>query len=88
MFRDHRYKLNVYHAPAGDGAGFQGELYDMEDDPLEQKNLWSDPEHADTRSRLLARTMDWIVETDRKYHGSRGGEAFPPQSQWSLNNPL
>ena len=88
MFRDRRYKLNVYHGPVDDGAGFQGELYDMENDPLERKDLWSDPEHADTRSRLLARTMDWIVETDRKYHGSRGGEAFPPQSQWSLNNPL
>jgi arylsulfatase len=88
MFRDTRYKLNIYHNPAGTASRMEGELYDMVDDPLEQSNLWDKSNYADVRNRLISRVFDWIVANDVSYNGSRGGEAFPPRTQWSLNNPL
>ncbi len=33
--------------------GSEGELYDLNDDPLQMRNLWSDPAHADTRDDLI-----------------------------------
>jgi hypothetical protein len=66
----------------------QGELFDMIDDPLEHTNLWDRSEYRDVRNRLIVRAFDWIVQNDASYNGSRGGEAFPPKTQWSLNNPL
>jgi len=39
------------------------ELYDMENDPLELRNLATDPEHADACERLRKRILDWMRET-------------------------
>jgi hypothetical protein len=86
MFRDERYKLNVYNGPAGGTVG--GELFDMARDPMEESNLWNDPDHRDVRQRLLLSLLDWLTDTDARYHDQRVGEAFPPRAQWSLNNPL
>ena len=36
MYRDERYKIVVYHGHE------QGELYDLQEDPGEFKNLWDD----------------------------------------------
>ena len=88
MFRDERYKLNVYHNFPEDDKRLEGELYDMEHDPLESKNLWGDPEYGEVKLRMIGRLMDWFVCNDVLYNGARGGDAFPPKSQWSLNNPL
>jgi arylsulfatase A-like enzyme len=88
MIRDDRYKLNIYHDSGRGAAKIEGELFDMLDDPLEQNNLWDNSNYGDVKNRLIARVFDWIVDTDVRYNGSRGGEAFPPRTQWSLNNPL
>lgn len=45
----HRYKLTT-HLP-----GDTGELYDLEADPHECRNLWRDPDHAELRRRLAAK---------------------------------
>ena len=37
-----------------------GELYDLEKDPGEKKNLWSDAAHASERSNLIGRMMDYL----------------------------
>ena len=38
--------------------GTEGELYDLVDDPLQQRNLWDDAAHAATRSDLVAELWD------------------------------
>jgi hypothetical protein len=75
MFRDERFKLNVYHGSA-DGEPLEGELYDMQDDPQETRNLWVDPQYGEVKMRLLGRLVDWMLEHDLRYLGSRGGEKF------------
>jgi arylsulfatase A-like enzyme len=75
MFRDERFKLNVYHGSA-DGSGVEGELYDMQNDLQEKNNLWSDPQYSEVKARLMGRLIDWMFEHDLRYLGSRGGEKF------------
>jgi arylsulfatase A-like enzyme len=75
MFYDGRFKLNVYHDVAN-GDSLQGELYDMQNDPMETDNLWSNPQHAEVKMRLLQRLVDWTVENGVRYLGTRGGEKF------------
>lgn len=55
MIRGPRYKLSDWH----DG---NGELYDMQDDPLEQINRWDEPGYAGIRSTLEARLAAWLNE--------------------------
>lgn len=42
-----RYKLTVYYNQV------YGELFDLEQDPQEQRNLWNDPDYASLKSDLL-----------------------------------
>ena len=88
MFRTGEYKLNAYHSPRRSNESIQGQLFHMTEDPLELTNLWDSGEYEDVKHDLLGRLMNWFVENDRIYHGSRGGGVFPEKSQWSLNNPL
>ena len=88
MFRDKKYKLNVYNYEPDDKKIIEGELYDMESDPYEIRNLWDDPKYDDIKLQLLGRLMNWITTTDYLYNSSEGGEMFPPKSQWSRNKPL
>ncbi len=75
MFRDRRWKLNVYHDVGMGAAEPEGELYDLDADPREQRNLWADRRCAGVRTHLASRLMDWMVDMDRTYTGTRGGEA-------------
>ncbi|WP_419907252.1 sulfatase [Hoeflea sp.] len=45
--RDNRYRLSVVH-----GLDW-GEVYDLDDDPGEFRNLWHEPSQSETKSRLL-----------------------------------
>lgn len=47
MFRKGRHKLVVYHS-----LGL-GELFDLETDPWEHKNLWNDPDSQELKHRLI-----------------------------------
>jgi arylsulfatase A-like enzyme len=57
MIRTRRYKLVNYH---GHGVG---ELFDMEKDPGEFNNLWSDPDHQRIKMDLMIRSFDLTVRT-------------------------
>jgi arylsulfatase A-like enzyme len=46
---DQRYKLTVYYNQE------YGELFDLESDPGETRNLWNDPEHLELKAKLLLR---------------------------------
>ena len=55
MIRTKRWKLNR-HIRWGD------ELYDLENDPHELKNLANDPAHAGTREELGRKLDQWIKD--------------------------
>ena len=78
MFREDRYKLNVYHDLSGDRGTLEGELFDMDNDPRESRNLWRDPNHTEVKVALLQRILNWSVENEARLLGSRGGERFRP----------
>ncbi|HEY8456012.1 MAG TPA: sulfatase-like hydrolase/transferase [Actinopolymorphaceae bacterium] len=64
MLRHDRWKLVAYHgAPATDRER-SGELYDLEADPQELYNLWSDPAHRKTRVQLQEMLLDVLVATE------------------------
>ncbi|QHW33453.1 sulfatase-like hydrolase/transferase [Paenibacillus rhizovicinus] len=44
---DDRYKITVYYNQT------YGEIFDLEEDPEEIRNLWDDPEHAALKTELL-----------------------------------
>ena len=55
MYRDKRHKVVVYHGHS------HGELYDLEEDPGEFNNLWSDPDSADLRFEMMRRNFDALA---------------------------
>jgi len=85
MFRDDTHKVNVYH-DVGGGGETEGELYDMDSDPQELRNLWNDPAAADVRAALTQRLAGWLAEHERR-PGSWGGEVRPTPDQ-QLPNTL
>ena len=56
MIRTTSHKLNVY-------AGIPGELYDLQNDPGEFRNLVADSDHRQTVETLLARLREWKAKT-------------------------
>ena len=61
MVRTRRWKYNYY--PDG-----HAELYDLQNDPNEQKNLAADPKHKSVVDEMKGRLLDWLItasETDQ-----------------------
>ncbi len=59
MVRTRRHKLTVAHGLD------EGELYDLEEDPTETRNLWYDHEHLSLKADMLKRLCDrmaWTVD--------------------------
>jgi len=82
MLRDARYKLNFYSHPQ-EPHEREGELYDMENDPGEQTNLWNDARYQNTRARMTEALLSWM-STQELLLGSRGGDVARRPS----NNPV
>jgi arylsulfatase len=57
MVRTRRWKLNYY-------PGNGGELYELEKDPGETRNLYSDPAHANVVRDLQQQILDWMITAD------------------------
>jgi arylsulfatase A-like enzyme len=50
------------YRPGSVHDGTEGELYDLELDPLQQVNLWDDPERRSIREDLVTDLADHLVE--------------------------
>lgn len=61
MIHDGRYKLVWY------GYGNHLYLFDLENDPREQRNLADDPAHKETRDRLTARLIEHLYGVDEQW---------------------
>jgi len=55
---DTRYKLTVWNHPP------DGELYDLEADPGENHNLWSDPDAGELKTKLLQKAL--LMEMEKE----------------------
>jgi arylsulfatase len=78
MFLSGSYKLNVYHNLT-DSHKLQGELFNMENDPSEENNLWNNPKYQYVKTEMMHRLIDWMVQNSDRYSGGRGGEKFKRQ---------
>ena len=61
MIRDERYKLIYY--PVGNCL----QLFDIDDDPLEQSDLAGSPNHADAQRRLTKLLIDHLYADDLQW---------------------
>ena len=57
MIRDERWKLVTY------SGNDEGQLFDLDADPDERTNLWSDPASGQARRRLLDALHEWYRES-------------------------
>ncbi len=55
MWRDRRYKLVVYHTQG------LGELFDLEADPREHRNLWDEPAYQTVKLDLMRQSFDAAI---------------------------
>ena len=53
-----RYKITVYR------GSDDGELFDLQDDPDEVRNRWSDPEYASVKAEMLLRFVQADIERE------------------------
>ena len=53
-----RYRLTAYSGQT------YGELFDLQEDPQELRNLWDEPDHRAIRDELRLALLDKIMETD------------------------
>ena len=60
MVRNHDWKL-VHLLGETDG-----QLFDLQNDPDEQNNLWHSAEHAGTKQTLLDDLLDWRLQSGRQ----------------------
>ncbi|MEX1016048.1 MAG: sulfatase-like hydrolase/transferase [Phycisphaeraceae bacterium] len=56
------YPREMFAEPYPEGFG---ELYDLEADPWEMRNLYFEPEHRETVARMHAELTDWLITTTR-----------------------
>ena len=66
MLRHGPYKLVVQHGPPATARPRTGELYDLDTDPDELRNLWDAPELATTRIELERLLLDVLVATGER----------------------
>lgn len=64
MLRRGQYKLVVYHGDPASSRPRDGELYDLDRDPREVRNLWRDPEYQQVRVDLQEFLIDVLVATE------------------------
>lgn len=71
MIRDRRWKLSHYPVTG------EGELYDLWNDPREERNLWNEEGMAEKKRRML-RELELRISAAEFHHVPPGGETLPP----------
>jgi hypothetical protein len=61
------------HCQPGDFGGDYGELYQLEEDPFEAKNLYGDPAYRDIVDEGEGRLAEWLVSTRHIRNTFTGG---------------
>ena len=64
MLRRGRHKLVVWHGGPATQRHREGELYDLDADPGEERNLWADPGRAGLRREMTDHLLDALVATE------------------------
>ncbi|MBI3945283.1 MAG: sulfatase-like hydrolase/transferase [Armatimonadetes bacterium] len=71
MVRTDRWKLVYYRRG-------EGELYDMDADPWELRNLYDSPDHQDIVADLKERLLRWTIESEETLPPLRGSSRQAP----------
>jgi arylsulfatase A-like enzyme len=98
MVRSEAYKMVYYPGKP------YGELYNLEEDPLEQHNLWDSAEHESEKRRLKDMLLDWSFDSEdplplpvrpghqdkspRAYRLKKGDTEECPVQPWYLKDML
>lgn len=80
MIRNEDWKLCFYHDTE------EGELYDLQHDPDEKKNLWENSKFDEVKN-ILRQALNEAVSDEEFIRPPRGGENLPPANML-LNNQL
>jgi hypothetical protein len=64
----------------------RGELYDLEEDPGETRNVFDDPLYRDDRARLTEDILAWLIRTEQPIVWSECLHPVPP-FRWYRDNP-
>jgi len=67
------------------GKGEVAELFDLQTDPHEYRNVFDDPAYRDVRDRLLRRLLDWWIATQQPVNFAASSEDLPP-TRWYGNH--
>lgn len=59
-----RFKLTLFLPEVNDGQA-HGELFDLQADPFERENLYSNPDYREVREELTLQLYSWLVRTRR-----------------------
>lgn len=71
MIRDKAWKLVNFSGEE------EGQLFHLEDDPLEFNDLWNDERYKDKKQEMLNKIRDWLIKSNVKTHSWRGMNKMP-----------
>jgi arylsulfatase len=60
MMRTDRYKLSLYHNKTEGQEELHGELFDMQNDPQETRNLWKEAHWKDVKDNMVVQAQQWL----------------------------
>lgn len=84
-FRYVYYPREMFAKEYPDGFG---ELYNLETDPWEMKNLYFDANYADVLSEMKADFADWLITTTRPVTIHPPAPESAPQTEMRYHNPV
>jgi len=84
MVRYKWYKLVLYHPIEGISNETQMQLFDMQKDPKELRNLAHDDRYESIKGKMLVLLADWFLEGELMLR-KRGGTAVPSPGQRLVN---